>query len=30
MGAIFEAIMDDVLAFGAPSDDISVVVIKRA
>jgi hypothetical protein len=27
---IFEAIMDDVLAFGAPSDDISVVVIKRA
>ena len=27
---IFEAIMNDVLAFGAPSDDISVVVIKRA
>ncbi len=27
---IFEAIQEDVLAFGKPSDDVSLVVIKRA
>jgi serine phosphatase RsbU (regulator of sigma subunit) len=27
---IYEAIVDDVLEFGAPSDDVSLVVIKRS
>ena len=27
---IFEAILEDLLAFNAPSDDVSVVVIKRS